>query len=131
VTAMRLVNSFFVLAAGVGVVSMAQPLPVRSARPLTLASADFDVDGYPELVTGFGTADGGIVQVRRGNPEAFAPADPAVLEGIARGLYPSPFLAAALRLRVPASPDFLAAGDFDRDRNPKPAAAVAKAAAQA
>jgi hypothetical protein len=123
---MRIANSFscnglmlgLVLVASLGSVPIAHSRDAQPARPLTLASADFDIDGYPELVTGYGTPEGGFVEVRRGNPEAFAPRDPAVLEGIAHGRYPSPFLPGAQWLRVPASPDFMAAGDFDRDRNP-------------
>jgi hypothetical protein len=123
---MRIANSFsrdslilgLVLAANLGLVPFAHSRDTGPARPLTLASADFNIDGFPELVTGYATAEGGLVEVRRANPEAFAPGDPAVLDGIAHGRYPSPFLPAALWLRVPASPDFIAAGDFDRDRNP-------------
>ena len=110
--------SGLVLTAPLGPTVLAHSLADQRPRPLTLASADFDMDGYPELVTGYGTPAGGFVEVRRADPEAFAPSDPAVLEGISRGRYPSPFLPGGQRLHLPSSPDVLAAGDFDRDRNP-------------
>lgn len=41
-------------------------------RPLALASADFDVDGFPDLAAGYSApSGGGIVTFYKGNPEAF------------------------------------------------------------
>src|SRR5712692_7652601 len=35
-----------------------EPLRKGSARPLTLASADFNVDGFPDLVCGYASPNG-------------------------------------------------------------------------
>ncbi len=43
------------------------------ARPLAIASADFDGDGVPDLVSGFGAGNGGSVTVHRGNVNALWP----------------------------------------------------------
>src|SRR4026209_527628 len=61
------------------------------ARPVALASGDFDVDGFPDLVCGYAGSSGGVLTLHRGNREAFAPSDPKVLKGIAKGKFPEPF----------------------------------------
>ena len=47
-----------------------------TARPLTLASGDFDGDGVEDLICGFATADGGLVKLYAGNVDAIFPHSP-------------------------------------------------------
>jgi len=84
-------------------------------KPVSMASADFDADGAPDLVAGYKTANGGVVTVTRGNPDAFAPTDTSLYEKAMHGQVPPAFLSTSAVYAVPGSPDFLATGDFDRD----------------
>jgi hypothetical protein len=95
--------------------SLKAPSPLNGAQPLALASGDFNADGFPDLVTGYASPSGGIVTLHRGNPKAFAPDDPDVLQNTAGGRFPDPFLKQASVFELPEVPDFLGAGDFDRD----------------
>jgi hypothetical protein len=97
----------------------AQPVHTRylgdtlgaSARPLALASADFDEDGMPDLATGYATGSGtGAVTIHRGNVDALWPYGAALRNGT-----PPPFLPDARVVAIPEEPDFLGAGDFDAD----------------
>jgi hypothetical protein len=85
------------------------------ARPLSLASGDVNSDGYPDLVCGYSNPGGGMLTLHRGDPEAFAPANPDVLRGIAHNQFPEPFLKDSTVFELPEAPDFLGAGDFNRD----------------
>jgi hypothetical protein len=83
--------------------------------PLSLASADLNGDGYPDLVVGYATHGGGLLAVHFANPEAFAPQMRQSLDGIAQGQFPRSFGDTATVISVPCAPDFLAAGDFNQD----------------
>jgi uncharacterized repeat protein (TIGR01451 family) len=92
----------------------------NQARPLALASDDFDEDGVPDLVSAYATGASGLLVIHRGNPDVIHPNAPgarerALLDGRAKGDPPSSFLAPGRILPVPGSPDFIAAGDFDAD----------------
>lgn len=48
--------------------------PDSHARPLALASADFDEDGMPDLASGYAASDGtGVITIHRGNVDALWP----------------------------------------------------------
>src|SRR2546425_5150828 len=88
---------------------------LNRARPLSLASNDFNADGFPDRVCGYATANGGLVSIQRGNPAAYAPEDPEVLRGIGQKEFPDPFLPDAGYVELPQRPDFIGTVDFNRD----------------
>jgi|GEM_PF-1783920 len=98
--------------------SVGAELPLNEATQLpalALASADFDEDGVPDLVTGLGDSSGGL-SVRRGNIDAIYPNSPEAKARRATGEFKAEaFLPAAKMFAVPEAVDFLGAGDFDAD----------------
>ena len=80
------------------------------ADPVSLASGDFDCDGVPDLVSGFGVSGGGRISIHRGNINALWPYGAALRQGP-----PPEFLPDARVFSVPESPEFLVTGDFDAD----------------
>src|SRR5271156_5927540 len=79
---------------------------------ISLAVADFDRDGTPDLVTGYATANGGALTLQRGSPSATSPS-PSDWAAIQRGELVTPFVAAANTIELPVRPDFLKAVDLD------------------
>jgi len=79
-------------------------------QPLVLASADFDEEGVPDLVSGYAAGPGGMVTVHRGNVNALWPYGAAVRDGA-----PEAFLPDARTFDLPERPDFLGVGDFNAD----------------
>src|SRR5437870_2734022 len=55
------------------------------ARPLTLASADFDEDGVPDLVSGYDNSNAGILTLHRGNVDSIYPNSPQAQQRKASG----------------------------------------------
>jgi CSLREA domain-containing protein/uncharacterized repeat protein (TIGR01451 family) len=82
----------------------ASELESTSAQPLTLATADFDEDGTPDLLGGFSTE----ARLYRGNVEAIYPNHKTAANAPA-------FLPATRNLALPSAPDFLVTGDFNND----------------
>jgi hypothetical protein len=74
-------------------------------RPLALASGDFDEDGMPDLVSGFGSGKGGTITVHRGNVAALWSYGAALRNGP-----PSAFLPDARVFAVPERRTFLPPG---------------------
>ncbi len=62
-------------------------------------------------------ANGGLLVVHRGNPDAYAPKDTSLYQKAMQGSVPPTFLSKAAVLAVPESPDLLLTGDFNRDGN--------------
>src|SRR5260370_28253460 len=99
-----------------GTAAAAQDLAEGLARPLSLASGDFDEDGVADLVSGYGSRAGGIVTLHRGNVDSLFPNSPEAQQRRAQGQYiDSPFLPKARVFELRDPPDFLGAGDFDND----------------
>ncbi|HKQ06162.1 MAG TPA: hypothetical protein VJ464_13585 [Blastocatellia bacterium] len=99
-----------------GPAELTQMLEANQARPLSLASADFDEDGVPDLISGYAAASGGMVSLLRGNVDALYPNTPEAQQRKANGSFTdAPFLSPALVFGVPEAADFLGAGDFDGD----------------
>jgi hypothetical protein len=93
-----------------------QALMSGEARPLAMATADFDEDGVADLIAGYAGAGGGIVSLHRGNVDALYPNSVEARQRKQAGTTtPAPFLSPAQAFSLPQSPDFVGAGDFDAD----------------
>ena len=91
-------------------------LEQNQAKPVSLAAADFDEDGTPDLVTGYSSDSGGIVSLSRGNVDAIYPNSPEAKQKSAIGkLTQAPFISPAHPFHVAVAPDFIGTGDFDAD----------------
>lgn len=91
-------------------------LEQAQAHPLSLASADFDEDGVPDLITGYKVLDRGAFSLMRGNIDSIYPNQPEAKKRLASGRFThAPFLSPALLFESPAAVDFAGAGDFDGD----------------
>jgi hypothetical protein len=96
--------------------ALVRALESNQAEPVSLASADFDEDGTPDLVTGYAGASGGIISLMRGNVDSIYPNAPEAKLRRAEGTYTdAPFLSPAFLFSVPEVFDFMGAGDFDGD----------------
>ena len=84
------------------------------ARPLTLASADLNADGFPDLVCGYEVLGGGLLVIHYGDARAYAPTDPADIQAILQNRFPVPFRGSTV-IKLDHAPEFLFTGDFDRD----------------
>jgi hypothetical protein len=86
------------------------------ARPLSLASGDFDEDGMPDLVTGYAVAGAGLVTLQRGNVDSVYPYTPEAKQRRANGDFTdTPFLSPAAVFDTAAVPEILLQGDFNAD----------------
>jgi hypothetical protein len=93
-----------------------QSLEGGSLRPLSLASADFNSDGYTDLISGYADMNGGgILTFHKANKEAFAPEDEQILAGIRNGEFPVSFEKEATALKLSVAPDFILTGRFVKD----------------
>jgi len=93
-----------------------QHLSKKISRSRALASADFDEDGVPDLISGHVASEGGILCFYRGNVDSLYPNSPEAKQRKAGGTFTdSAFLSPALLFEVAQVPDFLISGDFDAD----------------
>lgn len=84
---------------------------VGTSGQRVMALGDFDADGTDDLIVG----QGGGVALHHGNVNAFAPKTEEAWEAIRDLRFVSPFDEDTSAFALPANPDFLAVGDFDRD----------------
>src|SRR5688572_62475 len=104
------------LSAYKGSAELQRALEQNEAKPRSLASADFDEDGVPDLASGYAHQGGGIVTIHRGNVDSIYPNAPEAQKRKRDGAFTSaPFLSPALAIKVFTPPDFFGAGDFDAD----------------
>ncbi len=100
----------------IGDQSAIQSFSSGSLTPISMASADFNLDGYPDLISGFSDADGGgVLALHRANIEAFEPKNEQTLAGLRRGEFPVSFESEAEVIKLPATPDFIVSGKFSTD----------------
>src|SRR4029079_3308694 len=96
--------------------NLQRALRQNQAEPRSLASADFDEDGVPDLVTGYAYNGRGIITIHRGNVDSIYPNTPEAKQRKADGTFTAaPFLSPGRVFDAPAAADFVAAGDFDAD----------------
>ena len=86
-----------------------------AAQARSLASADFDGNGTPDVLAGYAFNGAGMITLQRGNPDAFAPADDSVFVRMQQGYDPDSLLPGADVYALPVSPDFLVTGNFTHD----------------
>ena len=89
-----------------------------TARAVNMVSADFNTDGYADLISGYAQAEGGFIAVHRGNPEAYSPTSPAAFANLKLGIFPPGFVSAGQISNLPVAPELLVAGDFNADGDP-------------
>ncbi|HVQ38769.1 MAG TPA: FG-GAP-like repeat-containing protein, partial [Pyrinomonadaceae bacterium] len=109
-------------------------LQTNQARPLALATGDFDEDGVPDLISSYACVscssemtssntaskdagrDAGLFTLLRGNVDALYPNTPEAHQRKAAGEFThAPFLGPGVVIGSAIQPDFLGAGDFDAD----------------
>jgi uncharacterized repeat protein (TIGR01451 family)/CSLREA domain-containing protein len=88
-----------------------------TARALTLGGADFNNDGFPDLVSGYASTEGGFISLYRGNEQAWSPTSPASQALVRSGVFPPGLENIPAIVNLPVAPELLALGDFDRDGN--------------
>jgi len=114
--AVHLSDGHQILTAYAGPEELRIALEQNQAKPVSLASADFDEDGVPDLITGYSFGGRGIVTLMRGNVDGIYPNSPEAQHRRANGTFTNaPFLSPAYVFATPVAAEFIAAGDFDGD----------------
>lgn len=87
------------------------------AEPVSQVAADFNADGYADLISGFRNsgANGGLLALRRASREAFMPQDEQILADLRNGVFPNSFEKNATVIEIPTAPDFIVTGKFTQD----------------
>jgi CSLREA domain-containing protein len=91
------------------------PLSDATGRPLAMVSGDFDEDGTPDLVLGYSRAEGGILQLLNGNPEAIAPRTETGWLAAGHHEAVDPFVDQAEPIATKTLPELLIAADVNGD----------------
>jgi hypothetical protein len=96
--------------------ALTQALERNQAKPCSMASGDFDEDGFADLVIGYADSGGGLLALHRGNLDAVYPNSLEAQQRRAQGQSShSPFLSPANIFVIPETAQFLGTGDFDAD----------------
>ncbi len=94
-------------------------MTAAEASPRSLASADFDEDGLPDIVAGLAEGGRGSLAVFLADADAVYPFEPAARRRRAEDHLEeravSPLRLDGTRIDLPAVPDALGSGDFDND----------------
>ncbi|HZS47893.1 MAG TPA: hypothetical protein VFC63_22680 [Blastocatellia bacterium] len=90
-------------------------LHLGQVQPLSLSSEDFNHDGAPDMIVGYAAGRRGVIALYKGNIDAFVPTRTDVYQAIQAGRIPSSFDPTVQVFDLPASPDFMVIGDFNRD----------------
>ncbi|HEX8264110.1 MAG TPA: Ig-like domain-containing protein [Pyrinomonadaceae bacterium] len=90
-------------------------LSASQARPQTIINADLNLDGADDLIVGYESGSNGRLAIYQGNPDSLSARTPEIFEGIKEGRFPAPFLSTARLIELSIAPDFIGAGDFNRD----------------
>ncbi|MEK6283137.1 MAG: InlB B-repeat-containing protein [Acidobacteriota bacterium] len=104
-SAVKLRDGRDVLTSYVGTAKFQQALTQNQAGSLSLATADFDEDGVPDLVRGYGDTVG-FITIDRGSTDTLYQN---------KNKAESPFHSPARIFEVGVQPDFMGTGDFDAD----------------
>ena len=89
---------------------------LNQATPLSLASADFDEDGVPDLVGGFDSDGHGFVSLWRGRDRSVSQITRETkTQGSEATVSDEAFFQPAVVLQFQTKNDFIGAGDFDAD----------------
>ena len=84
-------------------------------RPLAMVSGDFDEDGVPDLVIGYGVPTGGSIVLLHGNREAITPETETGLLSAGRHEYADPFLQRSEPILLTTAPSLLVSADVNGD----------------
>ncbi len=88
----------------------------KLAEPITMAAADFDEDGMPDLITGYAGPGAWLMTLYSGNVDAIFPNSPEAQQRKQRGEFTdAPFISPARVFTVPEKPEFIGTGDFNAD----------------
>jgi hypothetical protein len=71
------------------------------AAPSTLATGDFNSDGYEDIIGGYSSSDGGIVTLYRTNSDSIAPSTEKIHTEMMNGRSPRPSFPKRFRLLFP------------------------------
>ena len=85
-----------------------------SVSGLAMASADLNIDGYPELISAYSEGDKGFLAIYQGNKSAYAPGAAAFAD-LKNGIFPPGFSTNAQTIALPIAADLIATGDFNAD----------------
>ena len=93
---LSLANGHDLISAYQGPAKLQRALEQNEAQARSLASADFDEDGIPDLVGGYAYAGRGIITVHRGNADSIYPNTPEARQRKADGTFTAaPFVSPA------------------------------------
>jgi parallel beta-helix repeat protein len=85
------------------------------AEPWSMTIGDLNADGYPDVVRGYRSPQGGVLGIQMGMPGPVAPGATDRPTEWPRPVAETQFSPAVRLVAAPVQPDFIAVGDFDAD----------------